>query len=187
MIGATKLPDIFKFLQDYKALSGDLDLLYEKNVRKFLGNKRKVNKGIEQTLEQHPERFGLYNNGITIVAEEVEKSGSGGVTLKNPFVVNGCQTTRSIWSVLQRRLNSGGSAPNTLDQIWCWRARTLLLQVPMITDRDRLAVVEPFYVSDDLGQDPTEPVADGDDTSAIKLRRLDVQEIIDCGCRASFA
>jgi len=118
LIGATKLPDIFKFMQDYKALSGDLDLLYEKNVRKFLGNKRKVNKGIEQTLEQHPERFGLYNNGITIVAEEVGKSGSGEVTLKNPYVVNGCQTTRSIWSVLQRRLNSGGSAPTEAQLKW---------------------------------------------------------------------
>ena len=64
---------------------------------------------------------------------------------------------------------------NALDQIRCWRARTLLLQVPMIANRDRLAVVEAFYVSDDLRQDSTEPIADGNDASAIKLRRLDVQ------------
>jgi hypothetical protein len=118
LIGATKLTDIFKFMQDYKAQSGDLDLLYEKNVRKFLGNKRKVNRGIEQTLEHHPERFGLYNNGITIVVEGVDKSVIGEVTLKNPFIVNGCQTTRSIWSVLQRRLNSGGSAPTEAQTDW---------------------------------------------------------------------
>jgi len=117
-IGATSLRDLFKFMQDYKAKSGDLDLLYEKNVRKFLGNKRKVNKGIERTLEQHPERFGLYNNGITLVAEEVDKTSAGELTLKNPFIVNGCQTTRSIWSVLQRRLNSGGGAPTEAQIQW---------------------------------------------------------------------
>ncbi len=49
----------------------------------------------------------------------------------------------------------------------------------MIANRNRLAVVEAFYVSDDLRQDSAEPIADGDDASAIKLRRLDVQEIID--------
>src|SRR5258708_7345103 len=49
----------------------------------------------------------------------------------------------------------------------------------MITNRDRLAVVEAFYVSTDLGQDTTEPVADGDDTSSIKLRWFDVKEVID--------
>jgi hypothetical protein len=49
----------------------------------------------------------------------------------------------------------------------------------MITNRDRPAVVGAFYLSDDLSQDSTEPVADGDDTSTIELRRLDVQEVID--------
>ena len=117
-IGATKLRDIFRFMQGYKTASGDLDLLYEKNVRKFLGNKRKVNKGIEKTIEEHPERFGLYNNGITIVAEEVLPSSGNCFTLKNPFIVNGCQTTRSIWSVLQRRLNSGGGAPSENQIAW---------------------------------------------------------------------
>ncbi len=121
LIGATKLEDVFLFMQDYKNKAGDLDLLYEKNVRKFLGNKRKVNRGIEETIQTHPERFGLYNNGITIVAESVEGVEGHELTLANPFIVNGCQTTRSIWSVLQRRLNSGGGAP-TEEQI-AWRAR----------------------------------------------------------------
>lgn len=118
LVGATRLADVFQFMLEYKAKSGDLDLLYEKNVRKFLGNKRKVNKGIEATIEKHPERFGLYNNGITIVAEEVDASVPGEVILTNPFIVNGCQTTRSIWSVLQRKLNSGGTAPSDAQKEW---------------------------------------------------------------------
>ncbi|WHZ18315.1 MAG: hypothetical protein OJF55_000464 [Rhodanobacteraceae bacterium] len=102
----------------YKARTGDLDLLYEKNVRKFLGNRRKVNKGIEATIEKYPERFGLYNNGITIVTEKVVRKDNDILSLTNPFIVNGCQTTRSIWLVLQRRLNSGGTSPNETQIEW---------------------------------------------------------------------
>jgi hypothetical protein len=121
LIGATTLPAIFRFMQQFKSTSGDLDLLYEKNVRKFLGNKRKVNKGIERTIEEYPERFGLYNNGVTIVAEAVNPVDTALLELVNPYVVNRCQTTRSIWSVLQRKLNAGGSAP-TEEQIG-WQKR----------------------------------------------------------------
>jgi hypothetical protein len=77
LIGATTLPNIFGFMQEYRSKSGDLDMLYEKNVRQFLGSKRKVNKGIEQTLQEYPERFGLYNNGITIVAESLTRIDDG--------------------------------------------------------------------------------------------------------------
>ncbi len=127
LVGATRLTDMFQFMKDYKTASGDLDLLYEKNVRKFLGNKRKVNKGIEATIDGHPERFGLYNNGITIVAEEVSKLSTDEVLLTNPFIVNGCQTTRSIWSVLQRRLNSGGTAPSEKQKEWEARLNTAVV------------------------------------------------------------
>lgn len=112
-VGATSLTDMFGFLLAYKASSGDLDMLYDKNVRKFLGHRRKVNKGIEHTIVNHPERFGLYNNGITIVAEAVKIAAEGEVILTNPYVVNGCQTTRSIYLVLQQKLNSGGKGNST--------------------------------------------------------------------------
>lgn len=117
-IGSTKVRDIYKFMMLYKEKSGEIDLLYEKNVRKFLGPKKKVNKGIESTLENCPERFGLYNNGITIVAENVKSNGNGVLELGNPYIVNGCQTTKSIWSVLQRKLHSGGSTPSQTQIEW---------------------------------------------------------------------
>lgn len=112
-VGATKLADMFAFMQAYKSSSGDLDMLYDKNVRKFLGHRRKVNKGIEHTIENYPERFGLYNNGITIVAEEVQSDANDVLVLSNPYVVNGCQTTRSIHLVLQQKLNAGGKGSST--------------------------------------------------------------------------
>ncbi len=118
-IGATPLTDIYHFMQTYERESRDLDVLYERNVRKHLGSRRKVNKAIEKTLEDSPERFGLYNNGITIVADQVQQMASlNELLLINPYIVNGCQTTRSIWNVLKKRLDSGGSAKNEERQAW---------------------------------------------------------------------
>lgn len=109
LVGSVKLVDLYDFLKNYKSTTGDLDLIYEKNVRKFLGNKRKVNKGIERTLVEKPERFGLYNNGITIVVQDFRELGSGDYSLTEPYIVNGCQTTKTIWSVLLKKLDSGGT------------------------------------------------------------------------------
>jgi len=119
LVGSVGLVQLFDFLKTYKARTGDLDILYEKNVRKFLGNRRKVNRGIENTLLTKPERFGLYNNGITIVVEQFEKLPNNiGYELTEPFVVNGCQTTRTIWEVLYRKLEAGGTGQNPELDAW---------------------------------------------------------------------
>jgi len=120
LVGSVGLIQLFEFLKNYKAATGDLDMLYEKNVRKFLGNRRKVNKGIENTLLTKPERFGLYNNGITIVVEEFQKLPNNiEYELTEPFVVNGCQTTKTIWEVLYRKLEAGGTGKN--DELEAWK------------------------------------------------------------------
>lgn len=110
LVGSVGLIQLFDFLKSYKSASGDLDLLYEKNVRRFLGSRKKVNKGIEETILKKPERFGLYNNGITIVVEDFQKLPNNiEYELTEPFVVNGCQTTRTIWEVLYKKLEAGGT------------------------------------------------------------------------------
>lgn len=65
LIGSIPLLELYKFLKAYRDVTQDLDQLYEKNVRSFLGARGKVNKGIQETLRANPERFGVYNNGIT--------------------------------------------------------------------------------------------------------------------------
>jgi len=112
LVGSVKLTDLFYFLKKYKNVFGDLDLIYEKNVRKYLGSRRKVNKGIAETLNIMPERFGLYNNGITIVVTDFRYV-YGELSLTEPYIVNGCQTTKTIWTVLSTKLDSGGSGKNT--------------------------------------------------------------------------
>jgi hypothetical protein len=41
--------------------------------------------------------------------------------LTDPFIVNGCQTTRTIWDVLKRKLEAGGTGNNP--QLEDWRSR----------------------------------------------------------------
>ena len=60
LVGTVSLLDLFEFLRTYQKQSGSLDQLYEKNVRQFLGGRRKINKGIANTLQESPEKFGLY-------------------------------------------------------------------------------------------------------------------------------
>ncbi len=118
LVGSIKLTNLYQFLKDYKGETGDLDLIYEKNVRKFLGIGKNVNKGIAKTLNDKPERFGLYNNGITIVVENFERSESNEYELTEPYIVNGCQTTRTIWETLNKRLEAGGTGVNSNLEEW---------------------------------------------------------------------
>lgn len=109
LVGSVSLINLYDFLKVYRSQTEDLDQLYEKNVRRFLGNRGRINKAIQQTLQSTPERFGLYNNGITIVVEDFREEGEGTLELIEPYVVNGCQTTRTIWEVFHRKLETGGT------------------------------------------------------------------------------
>lgn len=81
--------------------------LLEQNVRVFLQARGKVNKGIRITLENDPEMFFAYNNGITATAEEVttQSTHDGLIVtrLKNLQIVNGGQTTASIHATSRRK------------------------------------------------------------------------------------
>lgn len=78
--------------------------LLEGNVRSFLSAKRKVNKGIQNTIKNYPEMFFAYNNGIAATATEIEVkySQTGPVIsyIKGLQIVNGGQTTASIANTL---------------------------------------------------------------------------------------
>lgn len=72
--------------------------LLELNVRSYLQAKGKINQGILTTLVKEPERFLAYNNGITIVAEDIEFTLDQSRIQKivGLQIVNGGQTTASI-------------------------------------------------------------------------------------------
>ena len=93
-VGTIPLTQMYGFLAAYRDKTGNLDQLYEKNVRQFLGSRRKINRRIADTLRDSPELFGLYNNGITIVVSDYATRSDGSCVLADPYVVNGCQTTK---------------------------------------------------------------------------------------------
>ena len=61
-----------KFLADIYLKYGSK--LLQGNVRAFLSVRGKVNKGIRNTIINHPENFFTFNNGIAVVARSVSFS-----------------------------------------------------------------------------------------------------------------
>src|SRR5690606_10751780 len=71
--------------------------IFDYNVRGALGN-TKINKGIVKSIKDKSlhKQFPLFHNGITIVAEKVDKQ-SDLLTIKRFYVVNGCQSLTSLY------------------------------------------------------------------------------------------
>ncbi|UVJ31353.1 AIPR family protein [Staphylococcus aureus] len=79
----------------------DLNVLFD-NVRGYLG-KTGHNQKIINTLKEEPEKFFLFNNGLTITAKDIivkaiKMHENYRIELKEYQIVNGGQTLRSIYS-----------------------------------------------------------------------------------------
>jgi len=73
--------------------------LFARNVRGYLGQRPPVNEAMKETLQDEPDRFFYYNNGITILCDEAEKKSHEGreaLHIKHPQIINGQQTTRTL-------------------------------------------------------------------------------------------
>lgn len=84
------------------------DRLFRKNLRKLIG-KSEINKFISDTAVENPEQFWYFNNGITVLCQDVRKKPLGGGTNESGVfecvgvsVVNGAQTVGSIADAYQR-------------------------------------------------------------------------------------
>lgn len=98
-------------LNNYNKLQNqelELSLLFD-NVRGYLGN-TKYNNNIIKTIEQCPNRFFMYNNGLTITAKNIKADYING---KKKFeceingfqIVNGGQTLRSIYEFCNQKFD----------------------------------------------------------------------------------
>lgn len=70
--------------------------LVEANVRAYLGD-NKINKGIRDTIEDEPGNFLAFNNGLVISAASARVEGGRLMHLDGIQIVNGGQTTASIY------------------------------------------------------------------------------------------
>lgn len=100
--GMVSAKEIAKWWSDYQRK------LFHKNIRQVLGA-TDVNSEIEDTLVNNPDKFWYYNNGITIIADKIDKSMVGGGTreigafkLENVSIVNGAQTVSTIGKYSQK-------------------------------------------------------------------------------------
>ena len=78
--------------------------LLEGNVRSFLSTKGKVNSGIQSTIQDRPEMFFAYNNGIAATAASIVLDDSDVpriTSATNLQIVNGGQTTASLATAMR--------------------------------------------------------------------------------------
>ncbi len=72
--------------------------LFERNVRLYLGTRKgSINEQIVGTAKDAPGRFWALINGITIVADTISRTPEKAFRITRFSVVNGCQTTVSLW------------------------------------------------------------------------------------------
>lgn len=97
------IPAYFAFItDDGRFRSG----LFDANVRDYQGSVE-INRAIRQTLDSpEDEDFWWLNNGVTIIAREAHHSGKN-LTIRDPQVVNGLQTSHEIFSALSSNEKSG--------------------------------------------------------------------------------
>lgn len=74
--------------------------LFSANYRGFLGvsKRKKINSSIRSTAEKQPTDFWVFNNGITLLTNEVISKGNS-TNLRGVSIINGAQTTGSLGSV----------------------------------------------------------------------------------------
>lgn len=95
-------------MEDYSRLyetEMEYNLLFD-NVRGFI-TKSKFNENLSKTLKDEPSKFFMYNNGLTITANDIVSEDTNAkqkikISIKNFQVVNGGQTLRTLHSFKQQ-------------------------------------------------------------------------------------
>ncbi|MCY8840453.1 AIPR family protein [Bacillus atrophaeus] len=81
------------------------DDLFSSNIRGYLGSlnkKNNINNGIKRTVETKPSNFLIYNNGLTIVVNDIKEIKEKSIKIQGMSIVNGAQTTGAIGSVTSK-------------------------------------------------------------------------------------
>lgn len=100
--GSVAAPDVAQWYEDHGPR------LFEENIRQSLGLTR-INSGIHTTLVEEPDNFWYFNNGVTILCDDIEANWPGRrrmgepveLALKHASIVNGAQTVTEIHKAMQ--------------------------------------------------------------------------------------
>ncbi len=108
LLGILKLRELTNFVTKNR------DYVFESNIRQWMQFKTTVNKGLRETLQESPNKFFYYNNGITIVVNDFEELEDNSILLHAPQIVNGAQTSNSVLDHAKRTHNLDGSITVTI-------------------------------------------------------------------------
>lgn len=128
--------------------------LFNDNVRDYLGNKGFVNSEIEKTVIENPEMFLLCNNGITIVCSDFDQVRDKLVKVENPQIVNGCQTSNSIFNL---RNNPNILKTQLLIRLICTENPNVSNKIVRGTNKQNQVLEEAFEATLPFHQDILEP------------------------------
>lgn len=82
--------------------------IFAKNIRGYLGENTDINKSMKYTIEKEPHNFWYFNNGVTVVCDDVrgEMKGIGDkLIIEGAQIINGQQTTIMLNSTNSKRTN----------------------------------------------------------------------------------
>lgn len=104
-----KTESICELLLNERKINGSEKYLFEENIRSYLKTKAKPNLKMLQTLKSEEDAvyFPFFNNGITLVVEQLDiplaaQSGQYLIKVKNPQIVNGLQTSKVLLEVYEK-------------------------------------------------------------------------------------
>lgn len=94
-VALISLKEYLSFLTESGSL---LQSLFEFNVRDYEGEKKTVNAEMADTINdyQGSEDFWWFNNGVTIISNKADYK-SGQISVERPMIVNGLQTSTTIF------------------------------------------------------------------------------------------
>jgi len=119
-VGLVRLKDFCTFLTDHPSKE-IAERIFESNVRGYQ-DESKVNEGIAKSLSENDgPNFWLLNNGVTIIAAKAAPAGHRSLSIEDPQIVNGLQTSRIVFKYFKDH--------NTADN------RTVLVRVIETTDQ----------------------------------------------------
>lgn len=117
------------------------NILFGSNLRESLINKKsKTFISMSSTINNCPENFWYYNNGITIIAKDIkiDPDNESKITLKNFSIVNGAQTTSSLGLFLREaKKNKENSKIDYLKKVY---VLTRILKISDDNMREDIAI-----------------------------------------------